>query len=99
MNGRAFRKSHDRHRGRAFRSDQPSESSIHESTQPPSAIFAFASNLAGRHGKGAALRARQNYGAVYGIGVGRAGNAYAIPTKDKNLNTLRPPSPVCPCSG
>lgn len=51
-------------------------------------IFVFGSNLAGRHGKGAALHARQKYGAVYGVGIGLTGRAYAIPTKDKNLLTL-----------
>lgn len=51
-------------------------------------VFVFGSNLAGRHGKGAALWARQHRGAVYGQGVGRQGNSYAIPTKDKNLRTL-----------
>jgi len=50
-------------------------------------IFVFGSNLAGRHGKGAALFARTNKGAVYGVGEGRTGNAYAIPTKDHNLFT------------
>lgn len=51
-------------------------------------IFVFGSNLAGRHGKGAALYARQHYGAIYGQGVGRQGNSYAIPTKDGKLNPL-----------
>ena len=51
-------------------------------------IFVFGSNLAGRHGKGAALTARREYGAVYGVGVGRTGSAYAIPTKDEKLRTL-----------
>lgn len=51
-------------------------------------VFVFGSNLAGRHGKGAALWARQNRGAIYGQGVGRQGNSYAIPTKDENLRTL-----------
>lgn len=51
-------------------------------------IFVFGSNLAGRHGAGAALYAHQNCGAVYGQGVGRQGNSYAIPTKDKNIRTL-----------
>lgn len=51
-------------------------------------IFVFGSNLAGRHGKGAALPARLNYGAEYGIGNGRTGNAYAIPTKGYNIETL-----------
>lgn len=51
-------------------------------------IFVFGSNLAGRHGKGAALHARQHYGAVYGVGVGPTRSAYAIPTKDRSLRTM-----------
>lgn len=51
-------------------------------------IFVFGSNLAGRHGKGAALTARKKYNAVYGVGAGRTGDAYAIPTKDHHLKTL-----------
>ena len=51
-------------------------------------VFVFGSNLAGRHGKGAALYARQHYGAIYGNGVGAQGSSYAIPTKDHNLKTL-----------
>lgn len=51
-------------------------------------VFVFGSNLAGRHGKGAALWARQNRGAVYGQGIGPQGNSYAIPTKDECLRTL-----------
>jgi hypothetical protein len=51
-------------------------------------IFTFGSNLAGRHGKGAALFAWKNHGAVYGQGVGPQGNAYAIPTKDASIRTL-----------
>lgn len=54
----------------------------------PNAIFVFGSNLAGRHGAGAALTATQNYGAIYGQGIGLAGNSYAIPTKDTKLKTL-----------
>lgn len=51
-------------------------------------IFVFGSNLAGRHGAGAALHAKQMWGAQYGVGVGPTGNAYAIPTKDTMLKTL-----------
>jgi hypothetical protein len=51
-------------------------------------IFVFGSNLAGRHGAGAALDARRLYGAKYGVGEGPTGSAYALPTKDANLNTL-----------
>lgn len=54
-------------------------------------IFVFGSNLAGRHGKGAALYARKHRGAKYGVGEGRQGNAYAIPTKDARLCPL----PLC----
>jgi hypothetical protein len=41
-------------------------------------VFVFGSNLAGRHGKGAAKYAHEHWGAVYGEGIGRTGNAYAI---------------------
>jgi hypothetical protein len=51
-------------------------------------IFVFGSNLAGRHGKGAALHAMKNCGAIYGQGEGRQGNSYAIPTKDEHLVPL-----------
>lgn len=51
-------------------------------------VFVFGSNLAGRHGKGAALAARSQHGAIYGVGKGRTGNAYAIPTKSGALRTL-----------
>lgn len=49
-------------------------------------IFVFTSNLAGRHGAGSAKEARLKHGAIYGQGVGRQGNSYAIPTKDAQLN-------------
>jgi hypothetical protein len=52
-------------------------------------IFVFGSNLAGRHGRGAALFAVMNRGAVPGQGVGRQGNSYGIPTKDEALKPLR----------
>lgn len=53
-------------------------------------IFVFGSNTWGRHGKGAALTARKKHGAVYGQGVGRTGNAYAIPTKDGETMKVLP---------
>jgi len=52
------------------------------------AVFVFGSNLAGRHGAGAALEAQQRWGAVYGCGEGRQGASYAIPTKDERIQTL-----------
>jgi hypothetical protein len=51
-------------------------------------IFVFGSNLAGRHGKGAAKHALEYYGAVYGQGIGHHGDSYAIPTKDYDLSVL-----------
>ena len=51
-------------------------------------IFVFGSNLAGRHGKGAAKIAKDKFGAIYGIGQGLTGKSYAIPTKDKVLKSL-----------
>jgi hypothetical protein len=51
-------------------------------------IFVFGSNLAGRHGKGAAQYALRNHGAIYGQGWGLQGNSFAIPTKDSKLRTL-----------
>jgi hypothetical protein len=51
-------------------------------------IFVFESNEAGRHGKGAAKYAADNLGAVYGIGLGFSGRTFAIPTKDKDIQSL-----------
>lgn len=51
-------------------------------------VFVFGSNLAGRHGKGAALHARKHYGAEYGVAYGPTGQAFAIPTKDERLRPL-----------
>lgn len=50
-------------------------------------IFVFGSNLAGRHGKGAALHARLHHGAKLGVGEGLTGRSYALPTKDENIQT------------
>lgn len=51
-------------------------------------IFVFGSNLFGIHGKGAALTALKNHGAIIGQGVGLQGNSYAIPTKENPHRTL-----------
>lgn len=59
-----------------------------QSIMPKKEIFVFGSNLAGRHGKGAALFARKHHGAIYGQGIGLQGNSYAIPTKDEKIRTL-----------
>lgn len=54
----------------------------------PNQIFVFGSNLAGRHGAGAARMARDRFGAIRGQGVGLQGSSYAIPTKDGQLASL-----------
>lgn len=51
-------------------------------------IFVFGSNLQGIHGKGAALEAKQKYGAIQGVGWGHTGRSYAIPTKRTPKETL-----------
>lgn len=51
-------------------------------------VFTFGANESGYHGKGAASTAKKFWGAKYGIGNGRQGNAYGIPTKDKKIKTL-----------
>lgn len=52
-------------------------------------IFVFGSNLAGRHGAGAARRAYEHYGAPMGLGDGQISTrAYAIPTKGLKLEVL-----------
>jgi len=51
-------------------------------------IFVFGSNLAGRHGKGAALDAVRKHGAIRGQGEGLQGDSYALPTKDEKLQPL-----------
>lgn len=56
----------------------------------PDKVFVFGSNLGGFHGAGAARFARLYHGAVMGVGEGRTGNAYAIPTKEVGYQTSRP---------
>jgi len=53
----------------------------------PNQVFVFGSNLAGKHGRGAAKQALK-WGARYGKGEGLCGQTYGIPTKDRNLNVL-----------
>ncbi len=54
----------------------------------PNEIFVFGSNTAGRHGRGAALQALQQFGAVYGVGEGLTGQTYAFPTLDGSNGKL-----------
>ena len=51
-------------------------------------VFVFGSNLAGRHGGGAARLAAEKFGATFGVGVCHEGRAYALPTKDEKIQTL-----------
>lgn len=53
-------------------------------------IFVFGSNLGGIHGSGAARVAREEFGAVYLIGVGPCGQSYAIPTKNEDVTSTLP---------
>lgn len=43
-------------------------------------IFVFGSNMKGLHGAGAAKDAHEKFGAKWGVGVGKTGQSYAIPT-------------------
>ena len=51
-------------------------------------IWVFASNEAGKHGKGQARIARVNFRAEFGVGRGPTGHAYAIATQDRHLELL-----------
>jgi hypothetical protein len=51
-------------------------------------IFVFGSNESGIHGAGAAKVARLQHGAITGVGFGKQGNSFAIPTKDWKIETL-----------
>lgn len=51
-------------------------------------IYTFGANLRGRHGKGSAKIALENFGAKEGVGFGLEGQSFAIPTKDKKIKTL-----------
>lgn len=48
-------------------------------------VFVFGSNLSGFHAGGAARAAHELHGAEWGVGEGRTGNAYAIPTVGANF--------------
>jgi hypothetical protein len=51
-------------------------------------VFVFGSNTNGYHYGGAALQAMLDFGAIQGIGSGRQGKSYAIPTLDTNMEKL-----------
>lgn len=54
----------------------------------PDLFFVFGSNRKGIHGKGAALEAARNWGAIRGKGDGQVGHSYAIPTKHDPYSEL-----------
>lgn len=56
----------------------------------PNEIFVFGSNLAGCHGGGAARCAVNQFGAIWGKGVGLQGQSYAIPTMQGGVETIKP---------
>ncbi len=53
-------------------------------------IFVFGSNLEGKHLGGAAKAAYNKFGAQWGVGVGLTGQAYAIPTMQGGVETIKP---------
>ena len=53
-------------------------------------IFVFGSNLEGMHGGGAARIAYNNFGAIWGQGVGLQGQSYGIPTMHGGVDVIKP---------
>ena len=54
----------------------------------PGEIFCFGSNKNGWHSKGAALTARQKFGAIQGEPEGLMGQSYALPTVGFKLSKM-----------
>ena len=55
------------------------------SAPPAGSVFVFGSNLSGIHGGGAARFAHDHCGAEWGVGQGRTGQAYALPTVREHI--------------
>lgn len=53
-----------------------------------SQLFVYGSNIAGKHGAGAAKYAHKKFGASWGRCHGFDNQSYGIPTKDAQLNVL-----------
>lgn len=51
-------------------------------------IFGFGANEAGIHGGGAAKLAHQKFEAEWHVGFGLTGKCFAIPTKDRRIQSL-----------
>ncbi len=72
------------------RTEQPNISSGKIDVLEKNEIFVFGSNLAGQHKGGAAKAAHLKFGAEWGVGVGLTGQAYAIPTMQGGVETIKP---------
>ena len=53
-------------------------------------IFVFGSNLKGHHRGGASRIAHERFCAEWGVGAGRTGKCYAIPTSHLTIDEIRP---------
>ena len=53
-------------------------------------IFVFGSNLSGFHGGGAAAIAYDQFGAIWGQGIGLQGQSYGIPTMHGGVEKIKP---------
>lgn len=72
------------------RTEQPNIASDRIDTLEKDEVFVFGSNLAGQHMGGAARTAHTKFGAEWGVGVGKTGQAYAIPTMQGGVETIKP---------
>lgn len=72
------------------RTEQPNIASSKIDVLEKDEIFVFGSNLAGQHKGGAARAANMKFGAEWGVGVGLTGQAYAIPTMQGGVETIKP---------
>lgn len=54
----------------------------------PNQIFVFGSNRKGNHAGGAALQAKEHFGAIEGKPRRFQGQSYAIPTLDENMKPM-----------
>lgn len=72
------------------RTEQPNIASSKIDVLEIDEIFVFGSNLAGHHKGGAARAANMKFGAEWGVGVGLTGHAYAIPTMQGGMETIKP---------
>lgn len=72
------------------RTEQPNIASSKIDVLEKDEIFVFGSNLAGHHKGGAARAANVKFGAEWGVGVGLTGHAYAIPTMQGGVGTIKP---------